>query len=464
MRIIIETSWDVVYLCGYFSLVVYFQYAIFTTIMYTYMTKLNPSVGPTTFGLAVTFHGVGHCLGALAAAWWTNKRYKAKKPLLAGYLFMLLSNCLFLLADHVPMELAAPFIMLCRFLGGLGMGNTSTLRTTLTAHSMSDDRAKAMSVFIGGRALGLILGPGLQLIFLFFGDTGLHLFGPLYIHSHNAAAFISITLNISAIVALYTLYHEIERNGNSCSQRSIEDDENWPCPDKLAMFVCMLTRYCQNFTYYAIETLAPAFIMMMFNMERDAAVGIMSVVFFISGVFAITLYSTFIFSDVARKLNIGKMNTASLLIFAIYILATYQWPFIPKNVVVNTDGTHGGCDYSLYSWCLGLPKASQELFYIGYIISFGGCVPFINVGDATLYSKLFNPVGQALEQSLYDVSQIFARVVAPVLCTAIYSSFGPQRVWELLFFQLFLVTVFWIAFAHRMIPLRPKPRPVFYLE
>ncbi|PIC22181.1 hypothetical protein B9Z55_016324 [Caenorhabditis nigoni] len=122
MRIIIETSWDVVYLCGYFSLVVYFQYAIFTTIMYTYMTKLNPSVGPTTFGLAVTFHGIGHCLGALAAAWWTNKRYKARKPLLAGYLLMLLSNCLFLLADHVPMELTAPFIMLCRFLGGLGMG------------------------------------------------------------------------------------------------------------------------------------------------------------------------------------------------------------------------------------------------------------------------------------------------------------------------------------------------------
>uniref|UniRef100_A0A1I7U2A3 MFS domain-containing protein n=1 Tax=Caenorhabditis tropicalis TaxID=1561998 RepID=A0A1I7U2A3_9PELO len=446
--------------------------------MYTYMTKvngfqeliheisfqLNPSVGPTTFGLAVTFHGVGHCLGALAAAWWTNRRYKAKKPLMAGYILMLFSNCLFLLADHVPTELTAPFIMMCRFLGGLGMGNTSTLRTTLTAHSMSDDRAKAMSVFIGGRALGLILGPGLQLIFLFFGDTGLRLIGSLHIHSHNAAAFISIILNLSAIVALFTLYHEIERNGSSCSQRSIEDDENWPLPDKLAMFVCMLTRYCQNFTYYAIETLAPAFIMMMFNMERDSAVGIMSVVFFISGVFAITLYSTFVFSDVARRLNIGKVNTASLLIFMIYILSTYQWPFIPTNVFVTTDGSHGGCDYSIYSWCLGLPKTSQEFFYIGYIISFGGCVPFINVGDATLYSKLFNPVGQALEQSLYDVSQIFARVVAPVLCTAIYSSFGPQRVWELLFAQLVVVTFLWIAFANRMIPLRPKPRPVFYLE
>ncbi|KAF1752075.1 hypothetical protein GCK72_018629 [Caenorhabditis remanei] len=464
MRIIIETSWDVVYLCGYFSLVVYFQYAIFTTIMYTYMTKLNPSVGPTTFGLAVTFHGVGHCLGALAAAWWTNRRYKAKKPLIAGYVFMLISNCLFLLADHVPTEMTAPFIMLCRFLGGLGMGNTATLRTTLTAHSMSDDRAKAMSVFIGGRALGLILGPGLQLIFLFFGDTGLQLIGSLHIHSHNAAAFVSIILNLSAIVALFTLYQDIERNGNSCSQRSVEDDENWPRPDKLAMFVCMLTRYCQNFTYYSIETLAPAFIMMMFNMERDSAVGIMSIVFFISGVFAITLYSTFVFSDVARKLNIGKVNTASLLIFTIYVLTTYQWPFITTDVAVNTDGTHGGCDYSIYQWCIGLPKTSQEFFYIGYIISFGGCVPFINVGDATLYSKLFNPVGQALEQSLYDVSQIFARVVAPVLCTAIYSSFGPQRVWELLFAQLVVVTALWIAFAHRMIPLRPKPRPVFYLE
>ncbi|CBO24734.2 MFS domain-containing protein [Caenorhabditis elegans] len=381
-----------------------------------------------------------------------------------GYLLMLLSNCLFLLADHVPAETSAFYIMLCRFLGGLGMGNTSTLRTTLTAHSMSDDRAKAMSVFIGGRALGLILGPGLQLIFLFLGDTGLQLIGPLHIHSHNAAAFISIVLNISAIVALFTVYHEIERNGNSCSQRSVEDDENWPRPDKLAMFVCMLTRYCQNFTYYAIETLAPAFMMMMFNMERDSAVGTMSIIFFIAGVFALSLYSTFVFTDVARKLNIGKVNTISLIIFIIYVLTTYQWPYIPTNVVVNTDGTHGGCDYSLYSWCLGLPKTSQAFFYIGYIIAFGGCVPFINVGDATLYSKLFNPVGQALEQSLYDVSQVFARVVAPVLCTAIYASFGPQRVWELLFAQLVVVTALWIAFAHRMIPLRPKPRPVFYLE
>uniref|UniRef100_A0A8R1DF36 Major facilitator superfamily (MFS) profile domain-containing protein n=1 Tax=Caenorhabditis japonica TaxID=281687 RepID=A0A8R1DF36_CAEJA len=362
MRVIIETSWDVVYLCGFFSFVVYFQFAIFTTIMYTYMTKLDPSAGPITFGLAVTFHGIGHCLGALAAAWWTNKRYKTKKPLIVGCALMACSNCLFLLADHVPVWMSAPFLMLCRFVGGMGMGNTATLRTALTAHSMSDDRAKAMSVFIGGRALGLVLGPGLQFVFLFFGDIGLNLFGSLYIHSHNAAAFVSFLLNISAIVALLTLFCEIERNGNSCSQRSIDDGENYPRPDKLAMFVCMLTRYAQNFTYYAIETLAPAFMMMMFNMDRAAAVASMSIVFFISGSVAVTFYLVFVFTDVARKLNIGKVNTASLMIFMAYLLTTYQWPSISETVVVNTNGTSGGCDYTTYSWCIDMPKTSQEVW------------------------------------------------------------------------------------------------------
>ncbi|CAI2354948.1 unnamed protein product [Caenorhabditis sp. 36 PRJEB53466] len=464
MRVIIETSWDVVYISGFFSFAIYFQYAIFTTIMYMYMTKLDPSVGPTTFGVAVTLHGIGHCIGALASAWWTNKRYKTKKPLLMGCVFMLCSNGLFLLADHVPAAMSAPFLMLCRFVGGIGMGNASTLRTSVTAHSMAVDRAKAMSVFIGGRAIGLVIGPGLQLIFILFGDVGLQLIGPLHIHSHNAAAFVSIVLNLASLLALVLLYHEIVQNGSSCSQRSIEDGENYPRPDKLAMFVCMLTRYTQNFTYYALETLSPAFIMMMFNMERAEAVGSMSILFFTSSIVSIFFYVVFVFTNVARRLNIGKVNTVCLMVFMIYLLSTYQWRFVDENVVVNTNGTRGGCDYITYSWCIGLPKTSQELFYLGYIIAFGACTPFINVGDATLYSKLFNPVGQALEQSLYDVSQIFARVVAPVLCTGIYSWFGPRRLWELLFVQLVVVTTFWIGFAHRMIPLRPKPRPVFYLE
>lgn len=127
------------------------------------------------------------------------------------------------------------------------------------------------------------------------------------------------------------------------------------------MFVCMLTRYAQNFTYYAIETLAPAFIMMMFNKERGEAVSAMSIVFFVAGVVAITIYLVFVFTDVAKKLNIGKVNTASLFVFLIYLLSTYQWKFIEENVVVNTDGTSGGCDFTTYSWCVSLPKPSQEV-------------------------------------------------------------------------------------------------------
>ncbi|CAB3397690.1 unnamed protein product [Caenorhabditis bovis] len=463
MRVIIETSWDVVTLCGFFSFVVYFQYAIFTTIWYTYITKLYPSTTLVLFGAIVAVHGIGHCLGAFYLANWTRRNYRTKYPMTCGYCLLLFGDILFLFADFIPTSFVIVYFFIIRFIGGIGMGITCCLRTTITAHSKIEDRAKAMSIFIGGRALGLVSGPGLQLIFLYLGEIGWNVYREFQVHSNNAPAIISIILNLSAIAALFLFFHEVE-NGSFCSQRSMEVVENFPTPDRIAMFVCMLTRYAQNFTYFSIETLAPAFIMMMYNVGRQNAVGSMSVVLFVSGVVSICFYLIFSLTDAATQLNIRKSNTVALLAFSAYLLATYQWQFLETHVPIMTEGSIGGCNQSRYSWCEGLTKTSLEIFYIGFILTFGASVPFINVTDATLYSTLFNPVGQAVEQSLYDVSQIIARCVAPIVSMVVYSFFGPRRVWELLLVQLVVVTSFWITFAHRLVPLRPKPRPIFYLE
>lgn len=142
-----------------------------------------------------------------------------------GFLLMLASNLVYLLVDSVPSDWVAHVMMVSRLLGGFGMGNSSPMRTCASFHSTHSDRSKAMASISGGRSVGTVVGPGLQLMFLPLGETGIMILpGILSLHSNNAPAFLGIVLTMIGFVSLIVLFEE--EIAEESDKTAIADFEN----------------------------------------------------------------------------------------------------------------------------------------------------------------------------------------------------------------------------------------------
>ncbi|CAI5452829.1 unnamed protein product [Caenorhabditis angaria] len=453
-----RTSWNVVYLMGIFSLIQNTQYSIYLTTMFAYMKKLNSSATEVDYGLIVATSSFGHCIGCFLLGYWNSRTGKSANSMYCGFFLMLLSNLVYLIIDFIPPEMVISTMMISRLLGGFGMGNSSPMRTCASLHSTSSDRSKAMASISGGRSVGTVVGPGLQLLFIPLGEIGFNILPGLFIHSNNAPAYLGIVLTILGILLLTFMFDENDLSEDS-DKVAIADfyyksvKLTYPNPDKTAMFICMLTRFIQNFMQIAIETLALPLVMMMFFQSSQEAVASMATTYLTTGLIATILYLAIIFTSLSKYVREKIFNCGVLLLFIVHLLITYPWQFYSTKVIdfPNNNGT-STCEE--FSWCETITIPPEMLFYIGYILSFGLFMPFINVANATLYSKLLNPDNQGTHQSLYDISNTMARIFAPLIITKIYSDFGPRRVWEFMSLILALTASLWIIFDRRLVPIK----------
>ncbi|EGT42733.1 hypothetical protein CAEBREN_25339 [Caenorhabditis brenneri] len=465
-----HTNWRVVYLMGVFSLIQNTQYSIYLTSMFSYLKKLDTTATESQFGWIMATSSLGHCIGCFVLGWWNSRTNRSAPPMHCGFLLMLASNLVYLLVDTVPPSWVAHIMMLSRLLGGFGMGNSSPMRTCASLHSTSSDRSKAMASISGGRSVGTVVGPGLQLLFLPLGEVGFTIFpGILSLHSNNAPAFLGIVLTMVGFVSLIILFEE--EVAEESDKKAIADLENqyhalkeeYPSSDVIAMLICMLTRFVQNFMQISIETLAPAILMMMYFQTRQEAVASMATTYLTTGFIATVLYILIIFTKLSTIVRDKIFNSLVLILFVCHLLATYSWQFYTSHVldVDFSNETLTGCDETHFSWCSDLTISPQWVFYVGYILSFGLFMPFINVANATLYSKLLNPDSQGTQQSLYDISNTTARIFAPIFITLIYSAYGPRRAWEFLCILLLFTTFLWFIFDKRLVPLKPIQKRTF---
>lgn len=145
----------------------------------------------------------------------------------------------------------------------------------------------------------------------------------------------------------------------------------------------------------------------------------MATTYLTTGFIATVLYLLIIFTRLSTFVRDKIFNSLVLLLFTCHLLATYSWPFYNQHVMEDdfSNDTLTGCDEEHYSWCSSLTVSPEWAFYLGYVLSFGCFMPFINVANATLYSKLLNPDCQGTQQSLYDISNTTARIFAPIVIT-----------------------------------------------
>lgn len=174
-------------------------------------------------------------------------------------------------------------LLAARFIIGLGSGNVTLLRLYASTASTATDRTKAISYITAGQAIGMVIGPVGQFLFTPLEYPGFRLLDTLSFNLYTAPAWLACGMNISGLLMLFCFFEEvyagIKEESNDTDDRSSTNSEasEKPSYDRLAAFICYMTRFTDMFTRTCFEVLAGPLAMMLFALDESHSVTIISI-------------------------------------------------------------------------------------------------------------------------------------------------------------------------------------------
>ncbi|UMM34430.1 hypothetical protein L5515_007511 [Caenorhabditis briggsae] len=442
-----ETAWKPIYIGGICSFIQTVQFAIFFPSMWPYILTLQPDLKQSSFGIVVAAYSFTQCIFSPFFGYWSNNISQVRLPMIIGFIIMAFGNLVYLSLqfwnDHYLYVM-----MFSRLIAGAGSGNMSLLRAYASTASTSKDRSKAIVCVSGGIAIGSMVGPALQLLFTPLGAEGITTLG-LKIDIYTAPALLCLVINTIGLLIVQLAFVEKQIILDSADSSAEEDvpKKKLINPCMIAISVCIMTRFTQQFINTTVESIDVAFTMMMFSFEKEKAVAMNATMHTIFGAIASVLYLSFIFTGI-RKYD--------LVIPLVWMLSTYPYNFYKDNVkpMINVvfEGSDANCDFTKYTWCEDLTTVPIWAYYAGFIMMFGVSFSIINITNTTLYSKVVGPRPQGTYQGFYQMAGSFGRMIAPLLMSATYTFFGPRIPWFILIGNFVVVIAAWIVLRKKMVP------------
>ncbi|XGW07529.1 hypothetical protein V3C99_010583 [Haemonchus contortus] len=451
-----RTPWPSIYLAGVCAFIQAAQFTMFSSSMWPYLRKLNPEAVETNYGHITAVYSFGQCIMAPSFGFWSNRIEQVRLPLLAGFTFMMIGNFLYFLLEFFARTSVVNVMMVARFIVGCGSGNMALLRAYAATSSSKQDRARAIAFVSGGIAIGTVIGPAFQLLFTPLGPDGVHILPFLRLSIYNTPALLALLLNIMGFIAIVSIFEENYDVLNSTEKR---DNEELPSPCKIAVLVCVFTRFVQIFVSASSGTLGSAFSMLMFSFNKEEAVTAYSSANLAAGCVSITLYFAFIFFDLKKWVPKRISTVLSIFLYACLFLFTLPWFFLPNNVEISEEGSDRGCFADRFDWCADLKAVSPFVYYPMIVLVFGVGASIMNIALTTLYSEIIGPRRQGTLQGIYQMAGSIGSMLAPLISSSLYTKFGPQAPWSLAIAGISVVLAMWLVFHKKMVPLRTKAEP-----
>lgn len=155
----------------------------------------------------------------------------------------------------------------------------------------------------------MVLGPVFQLFFTSLEHPGYRLLNTLSFNLYTLPAYLAVLMNIVGLVMLFCLFVESyagieeEQPKENDDQSSTTSSEVSTVPfsyDKIAVFICYLTRFTDMFTRTCFEVLAAPLAMMFFALNESHAVTVISISQSFIGGLTLFVYILFIFFKLER--------------------------------------------------------------------------------------------------------------------------------------------------------------------
>ncbi|CAD5233877.1 unnamed protein product [Bursaphelenchus xylophilus] len=459
-----STPWPSIWAATGFSFFAAVQFSIYFGSTYPYLQSLDPHSTVNFYGLVVASYSLGQTVGAPAIGWWSSRLDGIKIPISLCLALSFLGNLIYILAQ-ASTDYAKYFLLIARFVVGLGSCNISILKGYAAMASNSKDRARAIALLTGGISLGATTGPLLQSAFTPIGETGWKIAGRVHLSMYTSPAFVACAVNFLGTLFLWFVFketyaglapREVNKKKAKGDERK-EDVPGLPAYDKPAVFLCCLTLFAQRFTFTNIETLASPLSITMFSWSNEETVKYIGLAHGALSFIAFLVYLAFFVGRLDKYINNRNQTIVALGGLIIFHLATFSWPFLggslPKYNSDESNSTQPGCDVAKYNWCDSVAPVNPWVFYLAYIIFIGICFPSVSITLNTLFSKIIGPRNMNTEQGFLYMTGGIARLIGPLVISALYSQFGPQYAWILEILVLIIIIAAWIAMYRRMVPL-----------
>ncbi|CAD5233653.1 unnamed protein product [Bursaphelenchus xylophilus] len=437
------------------------SYSTYLGSMWPHLKQLDPSIDEAFFGTAASFYPLGQILFSPVFGWWSNHIKSIKIPLIVAMSVECLGNVVYIFMQTSP-SAAKWMFMGARFICGIGTSNVGLMKAYASTASTDQDRAAAIATVMGFFAIGLIVGPLVQLVLTPVGESGLQISTNFDLNMYTLPAFVSCIINITAIVLLFDMFEE--KYGGLAEKRSSEEStEELPPFDKLGLFVCFVANFAQMFMFGTIETLSTPIAMTLFALSRKEAVQVVSIVHGIKSAFDLAMNGAFAVFNVGKWVNQRLACLIGFIGMGLFYVITFPYPFIPgnlktyrKSAYLNSTIEPVGCDVESLHWCEYTHPVNFWLYYISFVIFIGWCFSLVSIAMFTVFSQLIGPRRQSTHHGFMQMTGSTGRMVGPSSISYMYKYQGIYQAWVLDMGVMFGTAVLWAATYKRLKPLISK--------
>ncbi|CEF67212.1 Major facilitator superfamily and Major facilitator superfamily domain, general substrate transporter and Major facilitator superfamily domain-containing protein [Strongyloides ratti] len=447
-----ETAWSSIHVICLLAFSSAVQFTLYFSSTNQFLKTLDPNATEFFYGLIIASYSIGNVLFSPIMGYLSNKIKQIKILLFFGLFCQFFGNLVYFYVEIIPFNRKI-FLLIGRFITGIGASNVSLMKAYISGASSPDDRSKCIAYITGSMAVGAFIGPAFQLLFTPLGYPGYSVFGFFQIHMFNLPALVSILFVVINFILVLYIFKEIYVD---ILVKDEDNDISLPPYDRIAVLLCYITRFCQTFISTNLETLAAVISMSVFSYTTTESINVISLVNTGRAIIALLTALLFVFVNIEKYISLRNTIIICTLSAFLFHFITYPYGFY-KNVITyyspgnSFNSSFVGCNVARYLWCKELSPCNPYLYYISHTIMIGSTYSSINICLNTLFSKIIGPRRQAFEQGTLNMSKGISQMISPPLIGFVFDYAGLKLVWIIHIIVLSGAIVLWLVYYKRMV-------------
>lgn len=395
----------------------------FTICLFAFMTGVEYAVIlPTAFdyvktmtnadiyvGLILSSYSISGSIAGIVMGKLSDKTGKVKFLILISNVFAIIGNILYFLTNRIHI------VLLGRLVAGVGMGAVPPILADVAHRTTEKDRTKAISIILGCRQFGLLIGPCFTLLIRIM---NFHI-GSIHVHKLNGPGFLMATVwLVLQFVCFFCFYDRVSVTPSNVpltnDHRSKQDEPHSHQQERISMktyrdqylrtemFVLFLATFITYFNQTALETIVAAFTEKHFNWTSVHT----SILFAFAGLEIIVVYLLLVkvFSKRFKDRTVLIIGFISLTLAC--ILGTFfTWASISFGW--STRSAQGLVD-----------KRLLVMFIVFVILDLMG-LPFIAATSVSLFTKLTRKELQGFSQGVQRFVMGIGTIVGPLFASSL---------------------------------------------
>ncbi|CAF4242553.1 unnamed protein product [Rotaria sp. Silwood2] len=429
------------------------------------MTDVEPHADAPFLGWLVAAFSIGQLIASPIIGYIANRTNENKLPLVISTALIVVANVLYAYIQSINNFVFSNkwWIMLARFIMGVGAANSTIMRSYASAATTLTERTNVMANLSAYQGVGFILGPLIQALLAFLSYPGPVHKRWLYFNIYTAPAFFSaLTGGINLVMFLIIFKDARIVSSSKKSVSGTASDQTLSSTERndqlMAILCCLYMFFVAYLTFTNYETIGSPLSIDMYAWSKEqstrnngyilGALGCMSVV-----VLIVTKLLARRFQDRALAL-LGMI--ISFLGYFIFLPWGTDYPsvqiasFTPTTVTVTSptttsssslltttaDTDEKGCPLD-YHWCYTVPRVQLwQYITASVVITIGFSI--CNVICYSIFSKKLGNRPQGTMMGIFTSAGSLARAFGPITVGFIYKQWGPRML--MIFMLLFVLS------------------------